>query len=225
MTAADERGGTCPRCGAPYEPGQEYCLECGRRLPTPGSVTSGAGAAWERRAGRRPPEWIWPVLVGLAIAAVMTGVAIMIARASDTEEPVLVATGETGLTEPTTETLTDTGPTTTVATETAPTVTEAPTTTRRADLVEWPPSQSGYTVVIASIPTGDGRAQAVRKAREVLRSGLPEVGVIDSGEFSSLHPGYYVVFSGIYSQQRQALRAVTRAQDLYPAAYIRQISR
>ena len=53
---------------------------------------------------------------------------------------------------------------------------------------------------------------------------IPEVGVIDSGEFSSLHPGYYVVFSGIYDDQRSALTDLPRVQRLYPAAYIRQIS-
>src|SRR5919198_1139923 len=27
------RPGACPRCGAPYAAGQEYCVECGLRLP------------------------------------------------------------------------------------------------------------------------------------------------------------------------------------------------
>ena len=61
-------------------------------------------------------------------------------------------------------------------------------------------------------------------AQEALRSGLPEVGVLDSGEFASLHPGYYVVFSGIYEDQRGALGGVGRVQRLYPASYIRQIT-
>ena len=226
MTVGGEAGGTCPRCGAPYEAGQEYCLECGRRLPVPGEVASSVRAVWERRVGRTPGDWVWPVLVGLLIAVVMTGVSIMVARGNDDEaEPILVATDDTGLTTPTTETLPETEPATeeteTTATETEP----PPTTTERKELVEWPPSQSGYTVVIASIPTGSGRAEAVRKAREVLNSSLPDVGVIDSSEFSSLHPGYYVVFSGIYTEQREALAAARRVQALYPAAYIRQISR
>ena len=90
--------------------------------------------------------------------------------------------------------------------------------------MDWPPSQNGYTIVIAS--AGERRRmQAIRKAREVLATDLPEVGVIDSGEFSSLHPGYYVVFSGIYPDQRAALSGVGAVQDLYPAAYMRQISR
>lgn len=226
MTTGAQAGGSCPRCGASYDAGQEYCLECGRRLPIPGEVGSNVGAAWERRVGRRPGPWIWPVLVGLLIAAAMTGVAIAIARGADDGDEVLVATGATGFGTPTTETLTET--TTTAETDTTAPTTEPeppPTTTARDELVEWPPSQSGYTVVIASIPTSSGRAEAVRKAREVLRSGLPEVGVIDSAEYSSLHPGYYVVFSGIHGEQRDALRAARRVQSLYPAAYIRQISR
>ena len=74
------------------------------------------------------------------------------------------------------------------------------------------------------MPTTGGRALAIRKANEALAARLPEVGVLDSGEFSSLHPGYYVVFSGIYPDQRGALNEIGRVQALYPAAYIRQIS-
>jgi uncharacterized protein YegP (UPF0339 family) len=52
------------------------------------------------------------------------------------------------------------------------------------------------------------------------------VGVIDSGQFSSLHPGYYIVFSGVYSSKSEAeagLRSV-RASG-FSSAYTRQISR
>ena len=50
--------------------------------------------------------------------------------------------------------------------------------------------------------------------------------MIDSGQFSSLHPGYYVVFSGIYStasEAEAALRSVHAAG--FSSAYTRQISR
>lgn len=220
------RGGSCPRCDAPFAAGQEYCLECGARLPAPGAFA--VVGRWPRRL--RPGTWFAPVLAGLLIAAGMTGISIAIARGTESDvNSILIATGETGFTPPTTETLTtpETGVT---ATDTTPTTTATtPTTTRRRPprrtLVEWPPSQNGYTVVIASLPTTGGRARAIGKAREALRNGLPQVGVLDSGEFSSLHPGYYVVFSGIYRSQRGAVRAAPRVQDLYPVAYIRQISR
>ena len=222
MTVPSEVGGTCPRCRAPYDVDQEYCLECGSRLPPSGALPPGVASAWRRRTSG---SWLAPVLVGLLIAAAMTGIAILIARGTDSDaRNVLIATGATGFSQPTTETLT-TPETAETATETEPATTEAAPTPPPRTLVDWPPSQSGYTVVIASLPASAGRAQAVRKAREALRSGLPEVGVLESGEFSSLHPGYYVVFSGIHESQRDALRGVLRVQELYPAAYLRQISR
>ena len=49
--------------------------------------------------------------------------------------------------------------------------------------------------------------------------------MIDSGEFSSLHPGYYVVFSGIYAGSTGGPEGIGRVQGLYPAAYMRQITR
>jgi hypothetical protein len=223
-----ERAGTCPRCGAPYDPDQEYCLECGSRLPPPGSIAPGVASRWRRRGSGSRRPWLGPVLAGLLIAAAMTGIAILIARGTESDAGnILIATGPTGFAPPTTETLTppETGDTATETTPTTPTTTAAAPSPPRRTLVEWPPSQNGYTVVIASLPSAGGRAQALRKAREALRSGLREVGVLDSGEFSSLHPGYYVVFSGIYDNQRDAVRAAPRVQELYPVAYFRQISR
>ena len=224
MTAGREPG-TCPRCGAHVEPGQEYCLDCGLRLPTAGLAAS-VGSAWRGRLAARGPSWLWPILGALVVAAAMTGVAILIASGGDSDRAFFEATGPATVVTPTDEVTTE--PATTAATETAPTTepTEPATTQApRPEIVEWPPSQNGYTIVIASLPSSGGREVAVRKAREALRSDLPEVGVLDSGEFSSLHPGYYVVFSGIYADQRAALRGVGRVQRLYPASYIRQISR
>jgi hypothetical protein len=218
-------GGSCPRCGARVEPGQEYCLECGLRLPG-GGLAAAVGSTWQRRIGRRAPDWLWTIAAALLVAAVMTGVAIGISRGGSGEAGYFEATGPSVLTTTEAEPPT-TAPETTAETETEPAPTP-PTTTApppAPQIVDWPPSQNGYTVVIASMPQSGGRAAAVRKAREVLASDLPSVGVLDSGEFSSLHPGYYVVFSGIYEDQRAAIAAAPRVQRLYPAAYIRQISR
>jgi zinc ribbon protein len=215
----DGEPGTCPRCGARVEPGQEYCLECGLRLPG-GGLAGAVGSRWHRFSIGGVPDWFWPVALGLIISALMSGIAIAISHGGVDDAPFFEATGpNTVAAPPTTQPVAPT----TLPTQTEPTT---PTTTAKPKpkLVEWPPSQNGYTIVIASIPNTAGRAVAIRKAQEVLRSGLPEVGVIDSGEFSSLHPGYYVVFSGIYADQRSSLSALTRVQRLYPAAYIRQIS-
>jgi hypothetical protein len=71
-----------------------------------------------------------------------------------------------------------------------------------------------------------GPTAAYSTAARAGRQGLPEVGVLDSGRFASLHPGYYVVFTGVYSTAAEAdaaLRSVRAAG--FSSAYTRQISR
>jgi hypothetical protein len=49
--------------------------------------------------------------------------------------------------------------------------------------------------------------------------------VIDSARYSSLHPGYYVVFSGVYDSLGDAQDAVSEAADAgYENAYARRIT-
>ena len=114
-------GGNCPRCGAHVEPGQEYCLECGLRQPGAG-IAASVGTAWQHRVRRRLPGWLLPILAALLVAAVMTGVAILISRGNDEGPEVINATGPSSISTPTTET-TPTEPATTTPTETETTPT------------------------------------------------------------------------------------------------------
>ena len=60
----------CPRCGTPHEPNQEYCLECGLRLPVEANgLVPRLGRAWRRQLGWYPGDWVWPSLLALLIAA------------------------------------------------------------------------------------------------------------------------------------------------------------
>ena len=96
----------------------------------------------------------------------------------------------------------------------------APTT-----LTEWT-SADGYTLVLASIPLANGRASAVQIAKQALAQGLPDVGVIDSRQFSGLHPGYFVVFSGVYQSNADAAAHIDRAQQAgFVAPYARRVTR
>ena len=111
--------------------------------------------------------------------------------------------------------------------------TTAPTTTTskpkpppkpKKALTPWP-SRAGWTVVLASVPTSSGRGAAVAQADRALAAGLKSVGVLDSSRFSSLHPGYYVVFSGIYRSEGDANSGVADAHARgYPVAYPRRIT-
>ena len=79
----DAVGGECPRCGTPYDPFQEYCLECGLRLPATHGVIPVLATAWRRRVHWYPGDWIWPVLGALVIAALAGAIAILVTDKND----------------------------------------------------------------------------------------------------------------------------------------------
>jgi hypothetical protein len=223
-------GGNCPRCGTQYEPYQEYCLECGLRLPSSGGVVAVLAHHWQRRLPWYPGDWIWPVLLGLVIAALAAAGAILATRDND-DSPTRtqVATGPAtlpGETVPNETTPTGTGGEPPPAgTDTEPVEPEPPPPpTGPGGLVEWPPGQTGYTVVLASLPESAGRAAAVGAGQKASQAGLSEVGVLNSSDYSSLHPGYWVVFSGIYDTLDEAKSALDTARGTYPQAYTRQIA-
>jgi hypothetical protein len=80
-------------------------------------------------------------------------------------------------------------------------------------------------VVLESIPeSAAGLANARTKAERALRAGLPTVGILESSRYTSLHPGYYVVFSGVFPALAQAQVAAARAHAAFPGAYAREIT-
>jgi hypothetical protein len=219
----------CPHCGTPYDAGQEYCLECGGQLPESPGLTARLGARWRRRIGWYPGDWIWPTLAALAIAAA-AGVlsAVFLADQSSSANGTLVLTNAGSASIPT-----QTAPelTATTATAQAPTATTSTTQTAppppppAPTLATWPAGRSGWTIVLDSVPTTNGRVGAAAEAKQALRLGLTQVGVIDSGGFSSLHPGYFVVFTGIYGSEAEAQSHIIEAhQHGYRGPYVRRIT-
>jgi hypothetical protein len=212
----------CATCGSPSEPGQEYCLVCGARI-VPVRRFSAVGRAWERRIGRYPGDWIWPSALLLLVAAGSATAGIVAARDTTT-------TGSTKTFVAISPVVTaPSAPPVTPTTTTAP-VTPAPAPRPRPNHpsrgpIEWP-ARNGFTVVLASIPArGNGRADAEAKAEQALSRGLRNVGILTSARFASLHPGYYVVFAGVYDSLEDAQLAATRALSRFPNAYAREIAR
>jgi hypothetical protein len=214
----------CPRCGTAVEPLQEYCLECGLRLHTPGVVPALA-EGWRRRLRWYPGDWIWPSLAALVIAVAATAAAIVWTRDAESaaSETLVGDTSQLPTTVPTIQ------PTTAPPAPTAPTTATRTTTTTpppaRRRLIEWPRGRSGWTLVLASLPTSAKRDAALAKARQALDAGLAQVGVLESSRYSSLHPGYFVVFSGIYRSLSEAQKAAARAAEAgYGNAYARRVT-
>ena len=217
--------GVCPRCGSAYEPGQEYCLECGARLPDTEGVVRVVSSRWRDKSWY-PGDWVWPVLVGLLVAGLATAVAIAV-RDSGGERTTVVATQPSGTVgPPPAPEPPPPEPTTTAETPTAPTTEPPPPPPPPSnEILAWPQGTSGFTVVLESIPTSAGRALANSKARAAQKAGLDEVGVLNSSRYASLHPGYFVVFTGIFDSMAEAQSTLEIAQaNGYRAAYARQIT-
>jgi hypothetical protein len=224
--AVDER--RCPRCAAAYAQDQEYCLECGEQLPAAPGLTTRLGNRLRRRFGWYPGDWVWPALLALLLAIAAGALsAIFLADESSSANDTIVRTQERPTTLQETQTApepTTTGPSTpaTTATTSKPPPPPAPP---KATLVFWPTGKSGWTIVLDSVPTTNGRTGAVAEAKQAARLGMKEVGVLDSSRFSSLHPGYYVVFAGIYDSEAAAQSHVIEAhRHGYRNPYPRRIT-
>lgn len=198
----------CPRCGAGMTERQEWCLNCGTAVGTRVAAAPG----W------RAPFAIAGVI--LALAAIAVAVAI-VQLADDTDR------------------VTQKAPAAAAATPPPATATPAPTLTPEATLpeasggeatpeptpesgakggAEWPAGESGWTVVLAS---DSSKSDARQKADRFAADGIAGVGVLHSDDFTSLKPGFFVVFAGRYASQAEAAAALDGidAKD----AYIRRI--
>jgi len=161
--------GLCPRCGAPHDPYQEYCLECGLRLPPPYGMRT--AEMWSRDS----PLWLWAALLALLLVALVAGAIVAIAATRGDKEgqpkssiPVVTTgpgtTGTVGIiTQPPTVTInpptTTFGSTTTLPTTTlGSTTTLSTTTTTTTGNITWPAGKDGYSIFLKSVPTSQGRA-------------------------------------------------------------------
>ena len=210
---------SCHACGSPAEPGQEYCLACGSRI-VPRRRLSSFGRAWERRLGRYPGDWVWAALLLLLVAAGSAAAGIAAGRDTTSGPETIVATSRVVTAPPAPP-----APTTPTRVTTTPAKAPAPAPRPSSTLTVWP-ARNGYTVVLASIPArGSGLDEARNKAKSARERRVRDVGLLVSSKFASLHPGYYVVFAGVYDSLEDAQLAANRLEGRYPNAYARQIAR
>jgi hypothetical protein len=184
----------CPRCGTPVEPGQEYCLGCGARLP-------GRGGAF---GARKPVAWVPRAAAALVAAAGAAALAIAAGDGRSSGAGVVTATGEFA---------------------TVPQASTLPAETPSSGTAGWPTTEDGWTIVLASVPQAEGRRPAALRAREARKRGIRRVGVLDSSSYASLHPGYWVVFTCIYTSEAEATSELEQARRFARTATVRRIVR
>jgi hypothetical protein len=129
----------CYRCGAPHDPFQEYCLECGARLVP---LQQGSWSVWRREAwGRDSPMWFWATFLALLLIA-LAAAAIVLAATGDDDDPRgrpdAAAAGPT---------ISAVGP---------PTQTGAITTGTLPETFTFPPPTTGTTIPTFTTTVGDG---------------------------------------------------------------------
>ena len=180
----------CPRCGEGVAAGQEYCLECGLRLP---------GVTRVGHAPADPRKLAVPIALAAVIAVAGAAAAIALTRDTATATPIITATGGS---EPI----------------------RTPTTAVVVGLAAWPAGTSGWTNILVSVPKVDGRDAAVAHAEQARRRGLRRVGVLDSSRYASLHPGYWVVFSGVYPSEPEATSRLREARGVQKGAHTARVS-
>jgi hypothetical protein len=223
IAAADE---TCPRCATRRAPDQRYCLDCGLALP---EVTGRIPALRRRfiaRFGRYPGDWVWLSLATLVIAVAGAAAAIAVSeRRAAGPGPYTATAPGIAVAEPASSVPTASTPHR-GDTSTLPKAPEPGTPAGAKGRFVWPARENGWTIVLVSYPKTTGHDQAFSTATRAGKSGLAEVGVLDSDKFASLQPGYYVVFDGVFSSKTEADASVATARQAgFPGAYSRAVAR
>ena len=139
-----------------------------------------------------------PLFLTFLVAAGGAAAAILLTREAHATPNAIVATGGS-----------------VVATKTA-----APSA-----LAAWPAGTDAWSIVLASIPKTQGRPAARAIADEARQRGLPRVGILDSDRYASLHPGYWIVFTGVYETEPDANGALLHARTVAKTARTQRVSR
>jgi hypothetical protein len=85
-------------------------------------------------------------------------------------------------------------------------------------------AEHGWIVILASIPTGEGRAAAESAAAAARRGGVGGVSILNSSKRKPLRGGYWVVYTGPFPSQGVANQNANHVHGRgYDSAYIRQL--
>ena len=180
------------------------CPRCGEPLAAGQEycLQCGAHVVRVRRSKALSSGWVRRSLVAAAVA--LAGAVVAIAATGNSSGSPTLVTAIGGF-------------------ATAPQTTTGGEVTGPSAVAEWPSGEDGWTIALASLPQTGGRASAPARAKSARRKGLDEVGVLDSSRYASLHPGYWIVFSGVYASEAEATSALEDARRYARAATVRHV--
>ncbi len=95
----------------------------------------------------------------------------------------------------------------------------APASTGNAD--SWPAGTTAWTVVLASAGSRDEAEQVAARASS---AGLGQVGILFSSNYSSLHAGYWVTYTGVLDRAEASRHQAEARAAGFGDAYAREVS-
>ncbi len=155
-----------------------------------------------RYGSTAPSRWAVRALAAAVVAALGAGAAIALTESDAGGASVITATGGFATTPDSSSGEPSVGP---------------------SGVADWPTDEDGWTVVLAAVPQSSGRTLGLTRARAARAKGLPQVGVLDSSRYASLHPGYWIVFSGVYASEAEATSALEDARRASRTAVVRRV--
>ena len=180
------------------------CPRCGEPLASGQEYCLVCGVRMDGQRSARSSRSGWTLRATVAGAIAVVGAALAVAATGSDGGSATVTTALGGF-------------------ATAPESTTGDAPVGPSGVAEWPTDEDGWTIALASMPQTAGRATALARARTARRKGLPQVGVLDSSRYASLHPGYWIVFSGVYSSEAEATSALEEARQASRTAVVRRV--
>jgi len=221
-----EPGEGCPACGSPLASDQRYCLECGyrraaSRVPYAQLLTGrDAGDVLPAPEADAPPSPEQPryspqLLAGVAggAAALLLGLGMLVGflfgGVGDDVQPVAQPVAQ----KPPIVNITNTGGGEAVAAEFSE---------------DWPAGESGWTVQLEVLSKDSSEVADVDTAKSEAESGgAADVGALDSDGYSSLKPGNYVIYSGVFTgkgAKGKAQAALKKLKQDFPDAKVVEVA-
>jgi hypothetical protein len=199
-------------------PDQRYCLSCGSRRgePRAAPAPTATQAAAERpttpvapaAAGPEPasrPADVSPLaaVIGIALLGGMLLIGVLIGRGAEDDPapaPVVTVGG------PSSSSSGGAGGAGSIASE-------------------WPSGTDGFTVQLTTVSKDGATAETVDAAREqAVADGAIDAAVLDSDLYSSLPPGNYVIYSGVYTDRDSAEVALKGLRKDFSSAAVVEVS-
>jgi hypothetical protein len=146
------------------------------------------------------------VIAGVGVLLLAMGVGVLIGRSSGGSAKPAVAAPQV------------------ISVASTPTATSS-TSSESTFKDDWPAEKTGFTVQLEGLPQSGTTVAAVQAAKSAATGkGVKGVGALESEHFSSLSPGSYVVYSGVYGKKSEAEKALPGLKKSFPGAKVIEVS-